>query len=306
MPGWRLKAVVQKTISYLPFSKKINYAFQKYVTRGVNLTADYFEDRLGHCRSHIEAFARHSPVVDGFLHLELGTGWYPVVPLGMFLCGARSIITVDLSRLMDRSKFLAAVKKYTEYQSQGKLKQLLPYMREERMARLQKLAAGDTSFEELLKRSGINYLVADARKLPLEKNSADLITSNNTFEHIYPDILKGILQEFKRISKKGGVQSHFIDMSDHFAHLDRSITIYNYLQFSPKQWGRIDNSIQPQNRMRITHYRKLYADLGIPINEEISRPGSIEDLRTVKIDNAFNGIPEKELAVSHALLVSKM
>ncbi|MCC6383697.1 MAG: class I SAM-dependent methyltransferase [Bacteroidia bacterium] len=83
----------------------------------------------------------------------------------------------------------------------------------------------------------IIYLIGDAGKHPLRNNSIDLLGSNNTFEHIYPDIRIPILIEFKQVGKrKGGVMSHFIDMSDHLVHSDKSINIYNFLQFSDRPW----------------------------------------------------------------------
>ncbi len=66
--------------------------------------------------------------------------------------------------------------------------------------------------------------------LNIKSDSVDFICSNNTFEHIPADILSAILREFKRVIKPGGLMSHFIDMSDHFAHFDSRITIYNFLE----------------------------------------------------------------------------
>jgi hypothetical protein len=100
--------------------------------------------------------------------------------------------------------------------------------------------------------------------------------------------------------------SHFIDMSDHFARLDPSITIYNYLRYSKRQWRWIDNTIQPQNRLRISHYRALYAELSIPISEERCWEGSVEALSKVDVHPDFAGIPLQELATRHCLLVSEM
>lgn len=60
MRKWKQKAIVQKIISYLPLSHKINYIFQKYVTRGVNLSDEYFYDRLGHARDHINSYQQYS------------------------------------------------------------------------------------------------------------------------------------------------------------------------------------------------------------------------------------------------------
>jgi len=87
----------------------------------------------------------------------------------------------------------------------------------------------------------------------LEDNNIQLISSNNTYEHIYPEVLGGIIQRMWALLAPGGIMSHFIDMSDHFAHMDRGIDIYNFLRFSEKQWDLIDNRIQPQNRWRLQH-----------------------------------------------------
>jgi ubiquinone/menaquinone biosynthesis C-methylase UbiE len=159
----------------------------------------------------------------------------------------------------------------------------------------------------MLQKLNITYLIEDARKLSLPDNSVDLVNSNNTFEHIYPDILIPILKEFIRVVKKqGGVMSHFIDMSDHFAHFDRSINIYNFLQFSDKQWKWIDNSIQPQNRNRIYDYKQIYHDLKIPISEEAFRKGNLNELKSIPLADKFINHPLDEIAKSHCHFISNM
>ena len=50
---WHLKAVVQKTISYLPYANRLNFLFQKYVTKGVDLNDIYFGYKLEHAADHI-------------------------------------------------------------------------------------------------------------------------------------------------------------------------------------------------------------------------------------------------------------
>lgn len=78
---WLIKALVQKSISYLPNSQGINYFFQKHVTGGVHLTDEHFRLKLDHARDHHQyllAYGKNNP--DQTI-LELGTGWYPVVPL---------------------------------------------------------------------------------------------------------------------------------------------------------------------------------------------------------------------------------
>jgi SAM-dependent methyltransferase len=306
MSKWILKAIVQKGISFLPYSQKINFLFQKYVTRGVFLSDEYFEDRLDHCREHYRNFRKYNQVKD-FSHLEIGTGWYPVVPAGMFLYGAGSITTVDLVRLSNPALTLATLRKISDYYKKGKLEKFLPCILPERLKIVMEEAENPSKdFFDLLEKHNIVYMVMDARKLFLADGSMDLITSNNTFEHIYPDDLKGILEKLKQLAKKGAVMSHAIDLSDHFAHMDPKITIYNFLKFSDVQWKWINNTVQPMNRLRIYDFEALYKVLNIPVNERIDRKPLMEDYKKVKVDSKFLSHSPEENAVSHSTLVSVM
>ena len=303
---WIAKAIVQKGISFLPYSHTINFLFQKYVTRGVYLSDEYFEDRLNHCREHYKNFRKYNSTKD-FSHLEIGTGWYPVVPAGMFLYGASSITTVDLTRLSNPQFALATLRKFSEYQKNGKLEKFLPDILQERLKIVLAEAANPSKdFFDLLEKHNIVYMVMDARKLYLPDASIDLVTSNNTFEHIYPYVLEGILEKLKLLCKKGGVMNHAIDLSDHLAHIDGTITLYNFLKFSDSAWKWIDNSVQPMNRMRIYEYRDLYKKLSIPITEEINSGINLADYHKVNVDDKFLSHSQEENAVSQSSLVSVM
>ena len=144
--------------------------------------------------------------------------------------------------------------------------------------------------------------VQDARSTQHKDGYFDLLVSNNVFEHIYPSLLKGIVKEFDRITKKNGLQSHFIDMSDHFAHADKSITVYNYLKFSEKQWAWIDNSVQPQNRMRLHDYLKILKPFNSNISRNRERAGNEFELCKVKIDRGLWGDSVEGVAITHTHL----
>jgi hypothetical protein len=304
---WIAKAVVQKAISFMPNSQKLNYFFQKNVTKGVFLTDEYLHDKLVHVHDHLFYFRKYSNKPLDFTAVELGTGWYPVVPVCFFLAGAEKVITIDISYLLQREHVQLLLKKILEYYRDGKLLDFVPGLIPERINVLEKIFDDDSlSAEDLLSLMKISYEVQDARNLSLADSCADFITSNNTFEHIYPNILKEIIEEFKRIAKPGSVMSHFIDMSDHFAHIDKSINIYNFLKFSEKQWKLIDNDVQPQNRWRISQYRDLYKEVGVPISEEVNRPGNRDALSKINLATPFKEIDIADVAVSHSLLISKM
>ena len=305
MKKWVLKAVIQKTISFLPGKHRLNYLFQRYVTRGVQLSDAYFEDKLIHFREHRNFYERQGHTLVGKTTLEIGTGWYPVVPLCCYLSGADRTISVDISELMSEQNLRATAERLLRAVAAGETE---PYFAAlpERVTALQTALDTSNSRSELLQALGFYYRIADARRLELPAASVDFFHSNNVFEHIYWEVLRDILRHFQTLAAPRAAMSHFVDMSDHFAHLDGSISIYHFLRYSEKQWRRIDNDIQPQNRKRLSHFRELYRALDLPITEERARPGDLTALRAEPLHADFAALPEAEVAVSHVYLFSQL
>jgi SAM-dependent methyltransferase len=306
---WILKAVVQKTISFLPGSQQLNYFFQKYVTKGVFLSDDYFFDRLGHAAKHLSFFEKFAKMPFDST-LELGTGWYPVAPISMFLCGANRVVSMDISPLMTREHLLTTLLKFQEANKNGQLEQILP-IKKERLAILENIilqnraSKNNDSLAHILEKFNFEYVIIDARKTNFTAETFSFIHSNNVFEHVYPPVLAAILEEFQRILNKNGVMSHFFDGSDHFAHFDKTINIYHFLQYSDRAWALIDNDVQPQNRFRFRDYLELYEKLRIEIVETDIRKGDLNLLSKVRVNQKFASYLPAELAISHGYLVSK-
>ena len=309
MSLWKLKAIIQKTISFLPYNHKVNYLFQKHITKGVHLTDELLEDKLLHCSHHLKAFEQFAmPKAQLNEVVELGTGWFPIVPIGLYLIGAKHITTVDLTPLLRIDNVQTTLKKIVEYYENGKLQTFLPNIKKERwttFCEIAKQAENAQHCEAILEALHITPLVADARNLPFKDASIDFITSNNTFEHIYEPILLDILREFRRISHAETLMSHFIDMSDHFAHLDKKITIFNFLKFSEKQWQIIDNTIQPQNRLRINKHRLLLEKTGFELLDEQNRIGNLSDLQSINLADCFANFSTDDILVTHSLQICK-
>ena len=286
-------------------SKPNQFLFQKYVTQGVQLSEEHLHWKLTHAKDHLDYLRKYgenkSPTC-----LELGTGWYPIIPIMLYLHGAKEVQTVDLNAHLTEATLQTSIEKILALKESGALDDLFPDIQDDRWFRFKQMSAQlqDSTLEENLRQLQIKALVTDARSLSIPDGTFDFISSNNTFEHIFPEVLSAILQEFKRVLKPGGTMSHFIDLSDHFAHFDQSITIYNFLRFSSKQWSWIDNVIQPQNRWRWPQYKALYKQLGIPITKENVRSGDVKILRTVSIHSEWESFTEEELAISHGYLVT--
>lgn len=304
MKKWVLKALIQKLIAALPGSHSINFWFQKNITRGVRLTDQYLDDKLQHAADHLR-FARKYRLPRERFCLELGTGWYPIVPVCMYLAGAKTAVTIDLSPLLTEAGIRETVERLQARFKEGPGESFAAYFRRERLEAFLALEPKQMSGDALLEAMAIEYRNGDAQGLDEPSDHFHLIHSNNVFEHVQPKVLEGILREFERVMRPGGLGSHFIDMSDHFAHLDQSISIYNFLRFSEKQWSWIDNSVQPQNRWRLSDYLKLYDRLGFRLLAEETRPGEPEKLATLKLAAPFNRYDLTDVAVSHCHLVNQ-
>ncbi len=306
MKKWVLKAVIQKAISYLPYKEHVNFFFQKYVTRGVELTDEHFGYKLEAARDHIRYYRQFGELPpQQATVLELGTGWYPIVPTLLYLAGFAQTVSVDIRNWMTTERSLIAFRRILEYHDSGQLQSFVSEIDSARLANLRRISEDPSADLARLNREiQLDARVMDATVLDFPDGTFDLICSNNTFEHVYSGVLRNILREFKRVLKPGGVMSHFIDLSNHFAHLDPTITIYNFLRFSQKEWSAIDNSIQPQNRLRWPDYRKMYAELEIPVRLESVRPGSLADLQRVPVHQEFSHYAPEELAISHGYLIS--
>lgn len=306
MSKWIIKAVVQKAISFLPASAKINYFFQKNVTGGVHLNDEHFGLKIGHARDHFNYLIEIQGKEKERNILELGTGWYPVIPILFYLTSMGKVISVDIQQWMTRKTQEDTILKFKQWKEAGLLQNLQEAIDPERWEQLMDVLQRPENYskEDINRLIGLSPLVADARNLSIENDAIDFICSNNTFEHIPKEILSAILLEFKRVLHPKGMMSHFIDMSDHFAHFDSSITIYNFLKFSKKDWKLLDNSIQPQNRLRFRDYLEMYQLCELPVSREEIREGSLQELGKVKVHPEFSSYTPQELAISHAYIIS--
>lgn len=282
MASWLLKAAVQGAISPLPGRDRLNHLLQRYITGSVTLTDETFERKRAQCRRHLESYRALRGTLPRHV-LELGTGWYPIVPIEMIQAGVGRVTTVDVNPLCDLARARAALERFGSELPAGS-------------------AAADAS--ELLEPLGIRMLVCDVRACGLEPGSVDLFVSNNTLEHVPPGVLREIVTEFRRLAAPGAVMDHFIDMSDHYAHFDHSITEFNYLRYSDRRWRPFNNRLQYQSRLRISDYRRFIEEAGFRIVAEDVERGSAETLDSIPLASRFRRYSKEDLAALRCWLTA--
>lgn len=306
MRKWVLKAVLQKFFTLAPGGFKLNYWFQKHVTKAVRLNDTFFETMLDHFYELESNAAKNNLAIKDQRIFEIGTGWHPVVPLCFYLSGAKSITTVDLNGHLRTENLIYLFKKLLSYQAEGKLAEWLPNLNLTRLEKLQALSGESTKTpQELLAKVGIEQFIMDAAHTHFKDGHFDFCYSVNVFEHIAEAALPGISQEISRITKAGGGAYHAIGVYDHFQHVDTSLSKFNYLRFSRKQWRLIDNEIQPQNRLRISYFRTLFEGHQWQVLEEIFQEALPEDLAKMKLHPDWEGVPEVAIPYGTFLLQKK-
>ena len=210
--------------------------------------------------------------------------------------------SADIVSFLNVNRIKTTIQKFISYHDENRLQVFIGDYDNNKIQLLRNLLEVN-DLTNLLEELHIHLLLGDI-KIGRIPEKVQLIHSNNTFEHIPARDLAAILHFFHTAIAPSGVMSHFIDMSDHFSHLDTAITSFNFLQYSSRSWKRIDNSIQPQNRMRIAQYRNLFFEAGWAIALEENVTGSEADLDSIKLSAEFASMVRDEVRVTHSWIVA--
>ena len=281
---------------------------QHYLSHSTDLPKQQFETRLDYCHRHLEAFLESRPARTGdWRVLDLGTGWFPTVPVGLYLCGAAEIWTFDIAPFLRSAQVKLMLDRFAECEEAGELQKRLPWLRPERLANLREFSASwdGRSPAALLEKMNIHSRVRAAQQTTLESGSIDLFVSTAVLEYIPCEVLKSILLEFKRLSSLTAVQSHYINLCDHFSYFDPSITPFNYLKYTQRWWNYLNSPLAWQSRQRISDYRALFAETGHRIIREDDTKGNPEDLRKARLAPEFQHYSFEDLLVLFSWIVAE-
>jgi hypothetical protein len=307
MAHWLIKAAVHRGISALPNRQFWNGLLQKWITRSTELTARNFEDKVRECARHLRVFRSARPEGD-FTVLELGTGWLPIIPVGLWLSGARELWTFDIEPLLKTERLLCVLRHYRDYARRGELAALLPAARADRIQKLDAVLAAARTDEQpgaLLERLGIHYQVRDAQQLPLPDHTIDFFVSSGVMEYVPKPALPLVLKEFFRVATPGAMMSHRLNLVDQYSYFDANITAFNFLRFTERGWSWLDSPLISQNRLRIGDYRKHFREAGFEITREDNVSGAPEELAGIKLAADFQQMSRDDLLVLHSFISAR-
>lgn len=244
--------------------------------------------------------------VRGWRILEIGTGWYPILPVCFALANAGPILTVDLERHIKPKLTFRRLRMLGTH-----LATIAPFAAadagELRRAYERLLAVRD--LEALWEACNIEYRAPqDAARLEfVAPGSFDMVYSNSVVEHVRPEVLPGLMRESWRVLNPGGLMVHAVACNDHYAHFDRSISFLNYPQYSEKQWRLWNSRLNYQNRLRAADFIRYAVQAGFTIVHEARsvRPGSREALAKLRIAPEFRHYDPEDLVATSVDFVAR-
>lgn len=304
---WQSKAAIQNICSRLPAGNDLYYALQRRFGTFGRPPAPMELLRVSAQFASELAAAGHP--ISGARVMEVGTGRRIDIPLGFYLAGAAGVVTVDLNRYLRPELVMASIR--AMHACTGDILAVFGELapRDAVHRRLERLL-GCKTLPDVLSATNITYLApVDAQRTNIASGSIDIHMSYTVFEHIPRAVLVNILKEASRLLDEHGSALHHVDLSDHFAHDDPSISYINFLKFSQNAWNRIaGNRFGYHNRLRAADYRGIYSEAG----HEIKKWTEFRDERSLKvlqggfaIDGAYQGTSAQDLAISVVRILSR-
>lgn len=301
---WRAKALAQATFASLPSGRAINALGQKLVTKTAELSEDHFADKWFNATLHLPVFHEFTSLP---ATLELGTGWYPVTPLTLWLAGAHQVTTIDVEDLWSDHRAGHVAEAVLNAVKTDPVASKYPWSKSRQQLLHATLKSHDGALpREALAGDGLTAKVADALTVDIPPASIDLFTSNATLEHIPPEDIRRIFSHFATLAAPGAKMSHYTDLADHYAYFDSSIGYFNFLRYSDKQWRKYNNRFHYQSRARITTYRDVHAESGWHLIHEQTWSGPESELHTIPVSADFGLLSAQDLLVKHAHQVSSL
>jgi SAM-dependent methyltransferase len=271
---WKLKWLLQAAFSRLPCGGALNYFFQRRIVHSLPMSDAQFREKRSAALTHLGYYHRYRS--EGDFCYEVGCGRELSMAMKMSLHGFREIHCADVLPLRREDLVNHARRQYErlwhEYPDMAKIHYAAPL-----------------------------YFT----QTPYPSDFFDLIYSHTVLEHVPRKDLLPLLAECRRILRPRGIVSCFIGYADHWHYFDGSITPYNFLQYSEKEWGKYSPSFQYQNRLRHSDYLKIFEEAGFEIVEANPRSESDAVFDTVRLHPEFAGYEREDLKIIEAWIVGR-
>ena len=278
MKKHQLKTTFFKTIDLLP--SKLGYALYHKVQSVLTESFDVKQKANERSFNEIQRILAHNGMdLKGMSLLEIGSGWMPILPyLLHYKGGCSKVYTFDINDHYS-NRYIDELNAYYQKQLSTEIELTLDQLH-------------IPDFVEYHPHSNvINSPLPD---------KVDLIYSRFVLEHVTPTDLVAMHKRFLQEYGSDVLILHLISPSDHRAFSDISISHYDFLQYSQKEWDGIQTKFDYHNRLRLPQYLTLLEEAGMEVIHQEFDTASIgskkyERFKALKIHSDFAGYTDDEL-----------
>jgi SAM-dependent methyltransferase len=133
-----------------------------------------------------------------------------------------------------------------------------------------------------------------------EIEPVDIVLSSSVYEHL--DDVEGITRALARLTKRDGIQIHFVDLRDHFFKYP-----FEMLRFSERTWRNWLNPSSNHNRYRLWDYRRAFESCFAQVEIEVldREEEAFNKLRSHVRPEFVSGNPEEDVVTLIRVIASK-
>lgn len=303
--NWKIHFIKHAVTGLIPKSMQGRLRVLKRKVSSHTIAKHIIDWTIENAIYQVEILRNSGVSLQGKRYLELGPGWYPIVPVMFHLSGCSSLTIVDKQRLMDDETFKRTFDYLLEFSATiANRLNLDEKFVVQRLTSLKSLSLEDG----LAEMNAIYSAPNDVLFNTIPKNSIDIITSRAVLEHIEPIMIGKIFKEFHRMLHPQGSMCHIIDNGDHWQLDDPSISKLNFLRYSNSVYNFIAgvSPHQYMNRLRHPEYIELLKkyNFDIILDESIPDIQALEDLKTLRLNEQFSRFSHEDLAIITSFIVA--
>lgn len=278
---WHLQILKKAILGRIPFDHRLR-ALKRHVfgykPDPGNLTSTLAN--LKQIQAELDSLGR---TFRGSTVLEIGSGWFPTIPLMLAAEAVKHVYLSDLTAHMDEVTFKATL---------DFLRKTFPDA-----THLKKInCIGDIP---------ASYLAPFDLDIIPDK-SIDYIVSRAVLEHIQPAKIIDFLLALRPKLAPNGLMIHLIDHSDHLEFGDKSISRINFLTWSRRQHAWINLLMnEGENRLRHHEYPALFKRAGFSVLSEkaIIHDATNKIAKTLKLSSPYSGMTAEQLSVLTSIYI---
>jgi hypothetical protein len=215
----------------------------------------------------------------GYSVLEIGSGWMPLMPyLFRYMGEANDVYTYDINQHYD-NKYIDELNEIVKTKFNVEIDP----------------APGKYHIPDFVKYFPKSNVITS--ELP---ERVDLVFSRFVLEHVTPDDLLKMHQRFANDLPDETLILHLISPSDHRAYSDKSLSHYDFLQYTQKEWNKIQTKFDYHNRLRLPHFIEAFENSGYEIlhleYDKVEKDsGKYRKFKKLEIDQEFLKFTEEEI-----------